>query len=118
MQTKLTEHAAPMRGRPESTAPGGDVIRIGGAFDLAAARNVVARVEELSGGAVVRLDLSRAREIHDVALAMLAMARVPVIIAGLSRHHERLLRYIAAFEHQRKEEEEHGDQGRAVPLLE
>jgi hypothetical protein len=71
------------------------VIRVEAAFDLASARRVLASAADLSDGTTLRVDLRRAREIHDVALAAVAAASVRVRLVGLSRHHERVLRYLA-----------------------
>jgi regulator of nucleoside diphosphate kinase len=66
-----------------------------GTFDVAAAMRAAAAVRAQAGRARVKLDLSRAR-VEDAALAAFVreVAGRPVAIVGLSRHHERLLRYL------------------------
>lgn len=76
--------------------PSGDVVLVvEGTFDLAAAMRAATTARARSGSARVKLDLCRAR-IEDVALAAFVrgVAGRPVAIVGLSRHHERLLRYL------------------------
>jgi regulator of nucleoside diphosphate kinase len=66
-----------------------------GTFDVAAAMRAAAAVRAQAGRARVKLDLCRAR-VEDAALAAFVreVAGRPVSIVGLSRHHERLLRYL------------------------
>jgi regulator of nucleoside diphosphate kinase len=82
---------------PGSRRPREDVLRVEGAFDLGAARRVLAVVaaeRDLS----ITVDLERAREIHDDAVALLAAATEPsagrVVVRGLREHHRRVLRYL------------------------
>jgi hypothetical protein len=75
------------------------VVKIEGAFDAAAARAIQAAF--LGGVTRFTLDLSRALQIHDSGLALVASdlltpAARAVTIVGLGRHHERLLRYLGA----------------------
>jgi hypothetical protein len=76
--------------------PAGDVVLVvEGTFDLAAATRAATAARARAGRARVKLDLCRAR-IEDVALAAFVreVAGRSVAIVGLSRHHERLLRYL------------------------
>lgn len=74
------------------------VLAIDGTLDLSAALRVAATARARAAqGDRVRIDLRHAR-VHDVALAALAREAAGagrVSLAGLSRHHERLLRYLA-----------------------
>ncbi len=81
--------AARPRGRPA-----GAVVRPEGPLDAAAARRVAAQVRARGWGPVT-IDLRRAL-VEDVGLAALtrALADRPVAVLGLTRHHERLLRYL------------------------
>jgi hypothetical protein len=71
------------------------VLVVEGTFDLAAATRAATAALARAGRVRVTLDLCRAR-IEDVALAAFVreVAGQPVAIVGLSRHHERLLRYL------------------------
>ncbi len=75
----------------------GTEIRVAGVFDIAEARRVAAAVDE-ARFAEVRIDLTRVRECHDFALAVLceilAGRRAPTAIVGLGEHHRRLLRQL------------------------
>jgi hypothetical protein len=76
--------------------PAGDlVLAVEGTFDLAAAMRAATEALARARRARVKLDLRRAR-IEDAGLAAFvrAVAGRPVAIVGLSRHHERLLRYL------------------------
>jgi hypothetical protein len=70
-----------------------------GSLDLPAARRLC---DALIGAGRVRLvvDVSRARELHDDALALLSGALKllgpRVSLRGLNRHHAKLLRYLGA----------------------
>jgi hypothetical protein len=81
-------------GRPSRRA-GDVVLAVEGTFDLAAATRTAAAVRARAASPRVRVDLRRAR-IEDAALAAFVreVARRPVVLVGLSRHHERLLRYL------------------------
>jgi hypothetical protein len=71
------------------------LLPVDGTFDLGAALRTAAAVRARSVGARVTVDLRRAR-IEDAALAAFVreVASQPVAMVGLSRHHERLLRYL------------------------
>jgi anti-anti-sigma regulatory factor len=73
------------------------VMRLEGVFDVVAARQVAARLDE-AGYAEVRIDMTRVREFHDFGVALLAQAisgrRAPTAVLGLKEHHLRLLRYL------------------------
>ena len=84
-----------VRGR-RRRRPGRDVLlAVGGTFDLAAALRTAAAIRTRAVGARVTVDLRRAR-VEDAALAAFAreVESRPVAMVGLSRHHERLLRYL------------------------
>jgi len=75
------------------------VIFVEEVFDPVAARALHARLDEMSSVTRVVLDFSRAREVEDSGLALLAggvaaSARLAVRFRGLSRHQERMLRYL------------------------
>lgn len=75
------------------------VFSITGAFDPIAASRVRARLAELSPDAFVVLDFSRAWEVSDLALAVLAAVLAApchprVLLRGLTHHQERMLRYL------------------------
>ena len=77
------------------------VFSITGAFDPIAASNFRARLSGLPADGCVVLDLSRAWEVADLALAVLADALVVpphprVLVRGLTQHQERMLRYLGA----------------------
>jgi anti-anti-sigma regulatory factor len=84
----------------KATSPGADVIVLDGPFDEATARRLEEALLHVRPGAGVRVDLSRVRELHDEALARLALAlirragAVRVALVGLRRHQRRLLRYL------------------------
>ena len=74
------------------------VIRMDGAFDIDSVNTIRSRIEALPGDAEVYVDLSRVREFHDRAVAMLAdvlaVARARVSVRGLRQHQYRMLRYL------------------------
>ncbi len=75
------------------------VFSIAGAFDPFAASQVRARLAEQPLDASVMVDFSRASEVSDLALAVLATAleespRPRVVLLGLTHHQERMLRYL------------------------
>lgn len=76
---------------------GATEIRLAGVFDIAAARRVAEAVDE-APYAEVRVDLTRVRECHDFALALLgetlAGRRAPTVVVGLGQHQRRLLRQL------------------------
>jgi len=78
--------------------PASFVIRMDGAFDIDSVQAIQRRIEGLPGDAEVYVDLSRVREFHDRAVAMLAdvlsVARARVSVRGLRQHQYRMLRYL------------------------
>jgi STAS domain-containing protein len=77
-------------------ADGAVVIRIDGAFDAKAAQRVAGWLVEVPAGDAVVLDFTRVRECDDFVLATMArdlVARERLVVQGLTRHHERMLRY-------------------------
>ncbi len=79
------------------------VVSTTDAFDPIAASKLRARLSAMPPDACVLLDLSRAREISDLALAVLAdaLATAPhprVLVRGLTQHQQRLLRYLGVAE--------------------
>jgi hypothetical protein len=85
-----------VHGPGRSGAAGARVrIVVEGTFDVAAAR----ALHKLLRGESAVIDFSRAREIHDLALAQLAFAvdgahTAGVTLRGLPVHSERILRYL------------------------
>jgi len=73
-------------------------IRMDGAFDIESVQVIQSRIADLPGGAEVYVDLSRVREFHDRAVAMLAdvlaATRAQVSVRGLRQHQYRMLRYL------------------------
>jgi hypothetical protein len=69
-----------------------------GAFDIEAVEAIRSRIAALPVGAEVYLDLSRVREFHDRAVAMLAdvlaATLAHVSVRGLRQHQYRMLRYL------------------------
>lgn len=74
------------------------VIRMDGAFDIDSVQVIRSRIEALPGDAEVYVDLSRVREFHDRAVALLAdvvkPARARISVRGLRQHQMRMLRYL------------------------
>jgi ABC-type transporter Mla MlaB component len=74
------------------------VIRMDGAFDIDSVQAIQSRIEGLPVDAEVYVDLSRVREFHDRAVALLAdvlsVARARVSVRGLRQHQYRMLRYL------------------------
>jgi len=74
------------------------VIRMDGAFDIDSVQVISARIADLPGGSEVYVDLSRVREFHDRAVAMLAdvlaATRARISVRGLRQHQYRMLRYL------------------------
>jgi hypothetical protein len=74
------------------------VIRMDGAFDIDSVNVIRSRIEALPDDSEVYVDLSRVREFHDRAVAMLAdvlaAARARVSVRGLRQHQYRMLRYL------------------------
>ena len=73
------------------------VIRMEGIFDVAAARRLAHKLDDLRF-TDVRIDLTRVREFHDFGVALLAQSiagrHAPTAVLGLQEHHLRLLRYL------------------------
>jgi hypothetical protein len=78
--------------------PASFVIRMDGVFDIDSVQAIQRRIEGLPGDAEVYVDLSRVREFHDRAVAMLAdvlsVARARISVRGLRQHQYRMLRYL------------------------
>jgi anti-anti-sigma regulatory factor len=75
------------------------LVRFEGVLDLASSRRLARLVASLRGTEKVVVDLAGARVTQDAALAALAPALAPrparrVVVCGLSRHQERVLRYL------------------------
>jgi ABC-type transporter Mla MlaB component len=74
------------------------VIRMDGAFDIDSVDAIRSRIEALPDDAEVYVDLSRVREFHDRAVAMLAdvigAAAARISVRGLRQHQYRMLRYL------------------------
>jgi hypothetical protein len=72
------------------------VVRIDGAFDATAARRLRGWLVEVPRDDAVVLDFTRVRACDDFVLATFARelaGRERVVVQGLTRHHERMLRY-------------------------
>jgi ABC-type transporter Mla MlaB component len=69
-----------------------------GAFDIDSVQLIRERIEALPGETEVYVDLSRVREFHDRAVALLAevlaAARARIFVRGLRQHQYRMLRYL------------------------
>jgi anti-anti-sigma regulatory factor len=82
----------------QPTQTGSLVIRMDGAFDIDSVNAIRKRIESLPGDAEVYVDLSRVRDFHDRAVAMLAdvlaAARARISVRGLRQHQYRMLRYL------------------------
>jgi hypothetical protein len=74
------------------------VIRMDGAFDIDSVEDIRGRIANLPEDSEVYVDLSRVREFHDRAVAMLAdvlsLATARVFVRGLRQHQYRMLRYL------------------------
>jgi hypothetical protein len=73
------------------------VVRISGGFDATAAAALAACLMEVPRGAELVLDFTRVRFSEDHGLAWLAGElgpRLRLEVRGLTRHQERLLRYL------------------------
>ena len=74
------------------------VIRMDGAFDIGSVQVIQSRIADLPGEAEVYVDLSRVRDFHDRAVAMLAdvlaATRARISVRGLRQHQYRMLRYL------------------------
>lgn len=82
----------------EAMQPGPAEVALEGVFDLSAARSILRTIDEAPFDRDLRIDLTRVREFHDFAVAVLAEAvvsrRERVVVAGLGVHHVRLLHYL------------------------
>src|SRR5512132_1672596 len=79
------------------SADGEILIRIGGAFDAKAATRLAGWLVEIPRDRVLVLDFSQVRACEDFGLASLAddlAARVRLVVRGLTRHQQRMLRYM------------------------
>lgn len=77
-------------------ARGEVVIRIEGAFDAKEASRLSAWLGEVPADGPLVLDFTAVRDCHDLALAAVASdlaARERLVVRGLNRHQERMLRY-------------------------
>jgi hypothetical protein len=77
-------------------ADGQVVIRIDGSFDASAGRRLAGWLVEVPAGDAVVLDFTRVRNCDDFVLATVARdlaTRERLVVQGLTRHHERMLRY-------------------------
>lgn len=72
-------------------------IRVEGVFDIEAARRVASQLEDATYSDV-EIDMTRVREFHDFAVALLAESitgrKAPTVLLGLHEHHRRLLRHL------------------------
>jgi hypothetical protein len=77
-------------------AGGEVVIRLDGDFDASAARRLVGWLVEVPCTQPLVLDFSQVRTCEDFGLAAVARdlaGRGGLVVHGLNRHHERMLRY-------------------------
>jgi len=77
-------------------AHGETVISIGGDFDATAASRLSGWLAELSPGDPLVLDFTQVRICEDFGLAAVAgdlASHAGLVVRGLTRHHERVLRY-------------------------
>lgn len=77
-------------------AHGEVVIRIDGTFDAKAATRLAGWLVEVPAAAPLVLDFSQVRVCEDFGLAAVAddlAGRDQVVVHGLTRHHERMLKY-------------------------
>jgi anti-anti-sigma regulatory factor len=77
-------------------AHGEVVIRIDGTFDAKAAHRLAGWLVEVPSAAPLVLDFSQVRDCEDFGLAAVAKdlaAREQLVVRGLTRHHERMLKY-------------------------
>jgi anti-anti-sigma regulatory factor len=72
------------------------VIRLDGRFDAKAATRLTGWLAEVPAGGPLVLDFTAVRECQDFGLAQVASAlqsRDRLVVRGLTRHQERMLRY-------------------------
>ncbi len=74
------------------------VIRVDDVFDVEAARRLAHSLSGVAQAGDVRVDLTHARELTDLSVAVFAQSLgrggPRVLIGGLRQHHLRLLRYL------------------------
>lgn len=73
------------------------VIKIDGTFDAGAATRLAGWLLEVPQDDALVLDFTQVRACEDVGLASVAgdlVARVGLVVKGLNRHQERMLRYL------------------------
>lgn len=73
------------------------VIRLDGTFDAGAATRLAGWLVEVPHDDALVLDFTRVRTCEDVGLASVAsdlIARGRLVVKGLNRHQERMLRYL------------------------
>ncbi len=78
-------------------AHGEVVIKVEGAFDAKAALRLSAWLEEVPQGDALVIDFTQVRACEDFGLASVAgdlVARERLVVHGLTRHQERMLRYL------------------------
>jgi hypothetical protein len=77
---------------------GPHVISVDGIFDAPAATALLKRLAEMTPGERIVLDFSRARDVYDFAVAViahgLASEGIKVQYRGLMHHQERMLHYL------------------------
>jgi hypothetical protein len=79
------------------TTRGEVVIRVDGTFDAKAASRLSGWLAEVPAGGPLVIDFREVRECQDFGLARVAAdlsAREHVVVRGLTRHQERMLRYL------------------------
>ena len=77
-------------------AGGEVVIRLDGNFDASAARRLSGWLVEVPSTQPLVIDFTQVRTCEDFGLAAVALdlaARDGIVLHGLTRHHERMLRY-------------------------
>jgi len=77
-------------------ARGEVVVRVDGTFDAKSAARLAGWLAEVPADGMLVLDFGSVRECQDVGLAAVASqlaARERLIVRGLTRHQERMLRY-------------------------
>jgi hypothetical protein len=82
----------------QQTVQGSLLIRMDGVFDIEAARAIQDRIAHAAEGTEIYIDLSRVRDFHDRAVAVLAEATATssarVSVRGLRQHQYRMMRYL------------------------
>ncbi len=83
------------------------IVRVDGTFDAKAATRLAGWLTEVGAGETLVLDFGAVRECQDFGLAALASdlaARERLVVRGLTRHQERMLRYFGVDLHREVEE--------------